>query len=77
MVGGSVAAGILFAQWCTYLLVVQPEVVKSQMTLPWIEVGVFLGVLGLFLLSVFTFGKRNPMVAIGDPLLKEAMQGHH
>lgn len=79
MIGGSVAVGILMAQWATYLLVVQPEVVKGEMTLPWIEVGMFLGVFGLFLLSVFMFGKRNPMVAIGDPLLHDAIAeaGHH
>lgn len=78
MVGGSVAVGILVAQWFTFLLVVQPQVVQSNMTLPWIELGLFFGVFGLFLLSIFVFGSRNPMVAIGDPLLKEAMaEAHH
>lgn len=79
LVGGAIAFGILMAQWSTYLLIVQPQVVApGAMTLPWIEVGVFLGVLGLFLVSVFMFGRRNPMVAIGDPLLADALQaGHH
>lgn len=79
MVGGVVAAGILLAQWSTYMLVVQPEVVKQgEMTLPWIELGLFFGVFGLFLLCVFMFGKRNPMVAIGDPLLVESLaEAHH
>ncbi|MCX6124440.1 MAG: hypothetical protein NTV34_06780 [Proteobacteria bacterium] len=77
MIGGPIACGILFGQWCTYLLVVQPEVVKSAMTLPWIEIGLFFGVLGLFLISVFTFGKRNPMVSLADPLLIESLAGTH
>lgn len=74
MIGGTVACGILLAQWCTYLLLVQPEVVKAgEMSLPWIELGTFFGVFGLFLLCVLMFGKRNPMVAIADPLLHESM----
>lgn len=77
MIGGPIALGILVAQWFTYMLIVQPQVVRGNMTLPWVEFGIFLGVFGLFLLSVFTFGKRNPMVAIGDPLLHEALAGGH
>jgi hypothetical protein len=79
MIGGPVAIGILVAQWSTYMLVVQPEVVKaSDMNLPWIEVGLFFGVFGLFLMSIFFFGRRNPMVALADPLLKEALaEGEH
>ena len=74
MIGGSIAIGILVAQWFTYLLVVMPEVVgKGEMSLPWVELGAFFGVFGLFLSSVFFFGRRNPMVSIGDPLLHDAM----
>lgn len=73
-----VASMILFAQWLVYLLVVMPEVVDaSQWSLPWVEVGVFLGILGLFLTTVFAFGKRFPMVAIADPLLVQALNSDH
>jgi hypothetical protein len=76
MIGGTVAIGILIAQWFTYMLLVQPEVSKS-MTLPWIEVGMFLGVFGLFLVSIFVFAKKNPMVAVGDPLLTDFFAESH
>ena len=46
--------------------------------MPWIEIGAFLGFLGVFLSCIFRFGRRYPMVAIGDPLLAEALaDGHH
>jgi len=70
---------ILLAQWMTNLIVVIPEVLEegSHWGMPWIEVGLFCGVLGLFLGSVFRFGKRFPMVAIADPLLPDALSTHH
>lgn len=73
-----ICAVILFAQWIVYMIVVQPEVTDgAKMGLPWIEVGTFLGFLGLFLSSVFWFGKRFPMLSVADPLLQEALAGDH
>lgn len=73
-----IAGMILFSQWLVYLLVVIPEVVDAaKWNFPWVEVGVFLGVLGLFLTSVFAFGKRFPMVGVADPLLIDALSEHH
>jgi hypothetical protein len=74
-----IAVGILVAQWFTYLLVVMPEVVKGdKFGIPHIELGVFFGIFGLFLGSVFAFGRRNPMVAVADPLLHASLsEGNH
>ena len=79
MISGPIAIGILIAQWFTYMLVVMPEVVKAEdFGVPYIEIGLFFGLLGLFLGSVFAFGRRNPMVAVADPLLNAALaEGHH
>ena len=79
MISGPIAIGILTAQWFTYMLVVMPEVVKGEdFGIPYIELGLFFGVFGLFLASVFAFGRRNPMVAVADPLLHAALtEGHH
>ncbi|MEI6397588.1 MAG: hypothetical protein WCO71_02345 [Pseudomonadota bacterium] len=79
MISGPIAIGILTAQWFTYMLVVMPEVVKDEdFGIPYIELGLFFGVFGLFLASVFAFGRRNPMVAVADPLLHAALaEGHH
>lgn len=79
MIAVPIAIGILVAQWFTYMLVVMPEVLRDKgMGVPFIELGIFFGVFGLFLGSVFAFGRRNPMVAVADPLLHAALsESHH
>jgi hypothetical protein len=73
-----IAVLILAAQWFAYLVVVIPDVVDaSQWKLPWVEMALFLGFLGLFLQTYFWFGKRFPMVGLADPLLPEALHGDH
>jgi hypothetical protein len=74
MISAPIAMGILMAQWFTYMLIVMPEIVKNEdFGLPMIEIGIFFGIFGLFLGSIFAFGRRNPMVALADPLLHEAL----
>jgi len=74
---GPIAIGILVAQWFTYLLVVMPELIGT-MGLPYIELGLFFGVFGLFLASFTSFGRRNPMLSVADPLLHSALaEAHH
>ena len=74
-----ICSSILLAQWLVALLVVIPTTTQAgNWHLPWIEVGAFLGFLGVFLGSVLRFGRRYPMVAIADPLLAEALaESHH
>jgi hypothetical protein len=72
-----IASVILFAQWLTYLLVVQPELTNGENWIPWVEVGLFLGMLGLFAMAVFRFGKKHPMIAVADPLLPESLVAGH
>lgn len=73
-----VAGLIIFAQWLSYFMIVMPEVHKVDAAfLPWIEVGVSIGFFGLFSLSFHRFAERVPMLAIGDPLLYEALDSHH
>lgn len=73
-----IALCILGSQWFTYMLIVMPEVIDgSKMGVPLIEVGIFMGFLGLFLSAYFWFGKRFPMVGLADPILPEALHGDH
>ena len=73
-----VAAMILFAQWITNLILVMPEVIKpEQMRIPYVEVGGFFMVLGLFITTFLIFAKKNPMIPVGDPLFQEAIAGGH
>lgn len=69
---------ILFAQWLTNLIVVMPQVVhEPEHYFPWIEAGMFCGFLALFVGSIFRFGRKYPMLALADPLLKKALAGGH
>ncbi|MCB9229476.1 MAG: hypothetical protein H6618_07685 [Deltaproteobacteria bacterium] len=68
---------VLLAQWLVYMLVVMPEVVPaSEWSFPWIELGIFCGCLGAFLLSVFRFAEKVPMLSLADPLLGESLTQH-
>jgi len=77
----TMASIILFAQWLTYQLIVVPEVVKAEDYLkhyvPFIEIGLFLGMAGLFISTFLWFAKRYPMLPVADPLLEQALRGGH
>jgi len=74
----SICGIILSAHVLNNFLVVMPELISPQaLGLPWIEGGIFLGYLGLFLFSFFRFSHKVPMVGIGDPLLHDALNDHH
>lgn len=72
---------ILFAQWLTYQLIILPEVVKNEEYLkhylPFVEIGLFFGIAGLFVSTFLWFSKRHPMLPVADPLLEEAMHAGH
>jgi hypothetical protein len=68
---------MLFSQWIDVLWMVQPEFFKDGPSIGWIELGVPLGFIGLFGLSVSYFLSKNNIVAIGDPRLKESVFHHH
>lgn len=74
----SICLIILLSQWLNYLLVVIPETTRPEdWQFPWLEMGTFAGFLGLFMISIFRFGKSNPMISISDPLLKDSLSAHH
>lgn len=69
---------VLCSQWTVYLLVVIPEVTAPETWyVPWIEVGMLVGFLGLFLTAFFRAVSKHPILAISDPLLSEALHSHH
>lgn len=70
---------VLFAQWMNYMIVVIPEVtaVSQNLIIPWIEIGVFCGFCGLFILSISNFASKVPMIGIADPILIESLNDAH
>ncbi|MFW7379568.1 MAG: hypothetical protein ACOH5I_12215 [Oligoflexus sp.] len=72
------ASMILLAQWFSYLLIVMPQVLEaSEFGFPLIEVGLFLGMFGLFAGTFIWFAKRYPMIPLSDPLMAKALSSDH
>lgn len=68
---------VVVSQWLNFVLMVTPEVYSAgTLFLPWMELGVFAGFLGLFLLSFYRFAARHPLIGIADPILSEAFHKH-
>jgi hypothetical protein len=70
------AVFMLVAQWVDLMWIIQPEFFKGP-KFGWIEIGIFLGFLGLFGTAVSRFMGRTSIVPIGDPRLVESVTHHH
>ncbi len=75
LVGVSVL--ILVAHYFDLIWMVQPDFFETGPKIGWVELGMFLGFLGLFGLAVSRFLGRHNVVAIHDPRLNEAVFHHH
>lgn len=70
-----VSVWVLIAQWLDFYWMIYP-VFREKPVLGWQEVGIFLGFLGLFVLSVTAVLQRIPPVALRDPRLVEGLHHH-
>jgi hypothetical protein len=68
-----VAILILFMQYIDVYWMVYPNMDTNQVLFSWPEIGVFMGFLGLFLMSVSRFLERNNLVPIRDPHIQESI----
>lgn len=64
---------ILIMQYVDIHWMVYPNLDNSRVLFGWQEIGIFLGFLGLFVLSVTRFLEKNNLVAIKDPRISEAL----
>lgn len=75
-----IATSILIAQWLMNLVVVQPEVVPAdEFGMPLLEIGTLLLFAAGFAFSIYSYGRKNLMVSLPDPMLRKyfAEQEHH
>ena len=66
---------ILIMQYVDLYWIVYPNY-KESPTFSWLEPGIFLGFLGLFLSSIAGFLNRNNLIPIKDPRLHESINHH-
>lgn len=67
---------IVIGHWLDVFQMVMPGAVKADWGLGVLEIGMFLGFLGLFLFTVYTALSKAPLVATNHPYLDEAKHHH-
>ena len=67
---------VLVMQFVDLYWIIYPNFNDNQITFGLLEVLIFAGVAGLFLLSVFRFFSKNSPIAIKDPRMHEALDHH-
>lgn len=73
---GKMAILMLFAQWLDVYFMVMPVFFKQGPVFGWMELGIALGFLGLFGISVGRFLESAPAIPKKDPRLAQCL-GHH
>ncbi|MFM7216632.1 MAG: quinol:cytochrome C oxidoreductase [Bacteroidota bacterium] len=72
-VGGII---IICGHWLDVFLMVTPGTVGAHWHIGFVEIGTFVGYLGLFLFSTFRELSKAPLVAKNHPMLAESMHHH-
>lgn len=67
---------VLAMQWVDIYWLVYPNFNDNAVKFSWLEVGLFLGFLGLFLMGIFKFLSKNNVVPVKDPRMHEALAHH-
>jgi Ni/Fe-hydrogenase subunit HybB-like protein len=67
---------IFFGHWMDVFMIVSPGVMKDHATIGLVEVGTFLGFLGLFLYIVLNALSKRSLLVKGHPLLEESLHHH-
>ena len=67
---------IFFGHWMDVFMVVTPGVMKDHGTIGLVEIGTFLGFLGLFLYIVMNALSKRALLVKGHPLVEESLHHH-
>ncbi|MGE0432764.1 MAG: hypothetical protein AB7S36_10925, partial [Planctomycetota bacterium] len=70
------AAVVLAGQWLDRYLLIMPEHQPNGPQFGFLELGMLVGLIGLFLLGFFTVFARHRPVPVGDPWLPESLSLH-
>jgi len=72
----TVGACILIGQWVDLYWLILPAFSPQAVILGWTEIGITLGFLGLFGLTLVRFFSRHPVAAIRDPQFESSVRFH-
>jgi len=68
---------LLIGHYLDFFVMIMPGSVGSQWSIGIVEIGTFLGFLGLFIFVVFTALEKRGLLAKGHPMLKESEHYHY
>ena len=71
-----VGAAVLVGQWIDLYWLILPAFSPESVVFGWTEIGVTLGFLGLFGLTLTRFFAKNPVAPHGDPLFEASVRFH-
>jgi hypothetical protein len=73
----SMAAVVLVGRWLDLYLMVMPPIMHGKAALPWIELGMMLGAMGVLGLAFLAWFRRAPQAPVHDPLLPQSLAYHN
>jgi len=73
----SMAALILVGRWLDLYLMILPPVTHGKVTLPWMEMGMMVGAMALFVMAFLAGFRRAPQTPVRDPLLAQSLSYHN
>ena len=69
------AVVILLGHWLDFFMMIMPGV-GFELTFPWLEIGMTMASVGIFILVAFTFLAKAPLVPKNHPYFKESLHHH-
>ncbi len=69
----SVAVAILIGRWLDLYLMILPPVMHGKVALPWMEVGMMIGAMGLFGIAFLSWFRHAPQTPVHDPRLAQSL----
>ncbi|MCC6342457.1 MAG: hypothetical protein IT166_09670 [Bryobacterales bacterium] len=73
----STAVLVLLGRWLDLYLMIIPPVTHGAAALPWMEFGMMLGAMALFVLAFLAWFRRAPQVPVQDPRLAQSLSYHN
>jgi MFS family permease len=72
----STAIVVLVGRWLDLYLMIMPPLMHGKVAVPWMELGMMAGAMGVFGLAFLAWFRRAPQTPVRDPLLAQSLSYH-
>lgn len=73
----SMAVVVLAGRWLDIYLMIMPPITHGTVPVPWMELGMMMGAMAMFLLAFLAWFRRVPQAPVRDPLLAQSLSYHN